>query len=81
MTQTAAILSRLQAGETITPLDALRDCGSFRVGARIFELRRAGYQIETTRVHTPGGAIVAGYRLAKDATPPAIQTEPGQKGG
>ena len=64
MTQAAAILARLEAGETITPLDALRDCGSFRLGARIWELKRAGYQIESIRVHTPGGAVVAGYRLA-----------------
>ena len=44
--QLEAILEALQAGETLTPLDALNRWGCFRLGARIWDLRHKGYDIE-----------------------------------
>ena len=49
--QTAALLSLLQArgSEGVSALDVLRVVHSYRAGARVFELRQAGYQIRTER--------------------------------
>ena len=46
-TQQTEILSHLLTRGSITPLDALALYGCFRLGARIFDLRRLGYNIET----------------------------------
>jgi hypothetical protein len=43
MTQNDQILRYLEAGNT--PMDALRLFGSFRLSARIFELRQKGHKI------------------------------------
>lgn len=47
MSQSDAILEHLKAGNSITPVDALRDFGCFRLAARIDELRQRGHDIET----------------------------------
>lgn len=62
MTQTARILAHLKAGKRLTPLEALRLGMGMRLGARIHQLREAGYPIKTTLVRR-GGARVAEYRL------------------
>lgn len=49
MTQTETILAHLQTGEGITPLDALRDYGCFRLAARIKDLRDAGHDVQMFR--------------------------------
>lgn len=48
MSQEAQILSYLKRGHAITPLEALRLFGCFRLGARIWDLRRAGHKIVKT---------------------------------
>jgi len=45
MTQNKRILRHLQAGHSISPLEALMQFGSLRLGARIFELRHQGHNI------------------------------------
>lgn len=45
MTQNDGILKYLESGRTLTPMDALSLFGSFRLGARIFELRQQGHEI------------------------------------
>ena len=40
------ILEHLQSGRTLTPLAALNLFGCFRLGARIWDLRKAGYKID-----------------------------------
>lgn len=62
MSQTARILAHLKSGRPLTPLEALRRFGSFRLGARICELREAGYRIRT-RLVKRNGKRVAEYRL------------------
>ena len=45
MTQTDAILDYLNRYGSITPLDALREIGCFRLAARIKDLENKGYTI------------------------------------
>lgn len=42
MTQTDRILRHLREHGSITPLEALREFGCMRLGARIYDLKRAG---------------------------------------
>lgn len=49
--QTDAILEALEAGQQITPMDALKSWGCFRLGARIYELRERGYRIKTEMIY------------------------------
>ena len=67
MTQRDAILRALQEGRSLTPLDALREMACFRLGARIFELRKEGFPIEAVMVETEGGATIASYSLRREA--------------
>lgn len=64
MTQNDAIREHLMSGKSITPLDALRDYGCFRLAARIDQLRKQGYCI-TTEFETRNGKKYASYRLIK----------------
>ena len=50
------VLTHLQTYGNITPLEALNLYGSFRLGALIFNLRKEGYEIETTIVPKKGYA-------------------------
>lgn len=45
-TQCAAILAHLKRHGSITPLEALNRYGCMRLGARIYDLKRAGNPIE-----------------------------------
>lgn len=65
MSQTDLILDHLQAGKPITPLQALRLWGCFRLAARIADLRERGYEIASERVETQHGKRVAMYRLMR----------------
>jgi hypothetical protein len=47
MTQTETILAHLQAGGSITPIDALREFGCFRLAARIKDIRDEGHDVQT----------------------------------
>jgi len=49
-TQETRILAALQQGYRLTPLVALRRFGCFRLGARIYNLKRKGYKIESRLV-------------------------------
>ena len=65
MSQSAAILDYLAQGHCLSPLDALSRFGTFRLAARVEELRRRGYPVETRIVTTSNGKRIAVYRLAK----------------
>lgn len=62
MSQSTRILAHLKSGRPLTPLQALKLGMGMRLGARIHQLREAGYPIKTTLVRR-GGARVAEYRL------------------
>ncbi|NUF79311.1 hypothetical protein GY065_10400 [Snodgrassella sp. ESL0323] len=62
--QSEQILKYLQAGNALTPLEALRKFNCLRLGARIYDLRQLGYQINSrliTDEHTK--KRYASYRL------------------
>lgn len=60
-TQNAMIRAALERGERLTPLDALERYGCFRLGARIWDLRKEGMAIARDMVKR-GGTRVAEYR-------------------
>lgn len=61
---TRAVLELLRRHpEGVTALTALDEVGSFRLGARIYELKADGYVVETTWAETYSGKRIAKYRL------------------
>jgi hypothetical protein len=67
MTQTETILRLLRerGSRGITAMDALQLAGSFRLAARINDLRAAGYDVRTTMVATRDGRMIARYWLVE----------------
>ena len=68
VTHTNLVLSALKRGP-ITALQALRDFGCMRLGARIWDLRQRGHRIACKLVTVPtraGRARVAQYRLIRN---------------
>ena len=64
MTQSHLILKHLKKRKSITPLEALSRFGCFRLGARIYDLKRDGHVIETRMVERRGKRF-AEYRLVR----------------
>lgn len=50
MTHSEMILQHLKTHGSITPLEAMDSYGCMRLGARIYDLKRDGYDIRTERV-------------------------------
>ena len=50
ITQKAQILNHLKQGKSITPLEALKLYGSFRLGDVIFKLKKQGFKFNTELV-------------------------------
>ena len=48
-TQNKRLLSHLQKGKSINPLEAWKQLGIYRLSARIFDLRDSGHEIDMTR--------------------------------
>jgi hypothetical protein len=63
-TQCQKVRYFLKRHGTIDPLTAWKKLGIYRLGARVYDLRKQGMPIVTTRKRTRGGAQVAVYRLA-----------------
>lgn len=61
VTQNDKILSYLEEGNSISPMDALNHFGCFRLASRIHDLRSDGNLIETVR---KSGKRYAEYKLA-----------------
>lgn len=66
-TQQDMVRLALEAGESLTALDALQRFGVFRLAAVVHELRRRGLAIEVQAVRTATGKRIARYRLAGKA--------------
>ena len=64
MTQEQAILKYMKTVGPITPMEALRDFGCFRLGARVYDLRKKGHNIRSTIVKR-GDAHVAQYSIKR----------------
>lgn len=65
MTQNADVLNHLRKYKSITPIQALRLYNCFRLGARIYDIRRKGNLINMTL--TKGRKHYAVYTLLKAA--------------
>ncbi len=61
--QSTLILRALESGRKIDPMIALNDFGCFRLGARIWDLKQQGYDIQTEDYLTSSGKRVARYWL------------------
>lgn len=64
--QCQKILEALQRGETLTPIDALRRFGCFRLTSRICDLKQRGVKIEKRWRTLKNGKMVMSYRLQKE---------------
>lgn len=63
VSQETLILEYLQAGHALTPIEALDKFGCFRLGARCWNLRKAGHPIHSELVRQNGKKF-ARYSLA-----------------
>ena len=69
--QAQALLNYLQKFQGITSTVALRELGIARLAARVYDLRRAGYNVEKTMISVDsryderGRTLVAWYKLGK----------------
>lgn len=66
MSQTESILNHLKEHGTINPIQALNLYGSFRLGARISDLRQSGVRIETKMIYKKNGVRYAEYHLGEE---------------
>jgi len=64
MTQNNLILDYFLAGNSLTPLDALNKFGCFRLGARVYDLKKQGHNIKS-RLIGNSGKNFAQYWLEK----------------
>jgi hypothetical protein len=64
MTQEQAILKYMKTVGPITPMEALRYFGCFRLSARILELRQEGHTIDSTIIKR-GRSHVAQYSIKR----------------
>lgn len=62
--QTNLILGHLQKGKTLNPLQSLNLFGCFRLGARIYDLKKMGYNIVSTTI-IKGKKHFSEYQLLK----------------
>lgn len=62
-TQKAQVREWLLTGKHLTPMEALRRFGSFRLSAIIFELREEGLKIETDKLQVAPKTRVADYYI------------------
>ena len=72
--QTSAILELLIAAgpEGASPMDALRECGCFRMAARVAELRGAGHDVVTHWETDTDGTRWARYELLPPKPAPMV---------
>ena len=63
LSQKQRILLWMLEGNAITPLEALEKFGSFRLGARIADIKEMGYDVKSRFVTTPTQKKVKQYYL------------------
>ena len=59
--QTDAIMLYLQAGYKLTPMDALRKFGVFRLAARVADVKKRGVDVKKEMVKDENGKRYARY--------------------
>ena len=74
--QNEKVREHLMSGKSITPLEALCLYGCFRLGARIWDLKRKyGLPIVTERVVNEQGNHYAKYSLIQTGKPEVVTSE------
>jgi hypothetical protein len=68
MSQSQQVLEHLRKGGSLTAIEALQRYGTFRLAARIADLRQQGHIIDTGMLNLHNGKRVAVYSLIKEAT-------------
>lgn len=63
--QDARILEYLKEGHSLTPLDALKRFNCFRLGARMYDLKREGWKVCSEIVRGENGKHWARYWIEK----------------
>lgn len=63
MSQCSAILQHLEAGNTLTPLQAFQMYGCLALHSRCAELRKRGHEIDCQLVETSSGKRVGLYSI------------------
>ena len=70
MTQCDRLLNYLEAHDGINPFEAWQELGIYRLGARVYDLKKRGHRIKTRFVTVKNRyseeCEVAEYRLVKD---------------
>ena len=64
-TQEYAILRALRAGDRLTPADSKERFGTMRLGARIYDLKKAGFDIQTKMVKVGPRTMIAEYWMER----------------
>ena len=79
-TQKERILEYIREHGSITPVEALKHIGSFRLGARIYDLKQQGHDI--INLNKTGDERYAKYALRRNISPvkPAEEKTPDNKG-
>ena len=73
--QARMILAAMLEGKAVTPMDALREFGSWRLAARVRDLKECGWNIVSER-HSDGERIYAQYSIPADC--PRIEDRQGR---
>lgn len=63
--QSHKILEYLLAGHRLSPLLALEKFGCFRLGGRVYDLKKEGWDIQSEMITLPSGKRVAQYWLPR----------------
>lgn len=63
--QARKVLRHLEKNRSITPLEALGVYGIFRLAARVYELRKEGFDVITTYMRDDNDKPYAKYVLAR----------------
>jgi hypothetical protein len=61
--QEAKILAHLKRGKVLTPMSAYHLFDCLRLSARVYNLRRRGYRIQSAICRTPSGKRVSVFSL------------------
>lgn len=69
MNQNEMLLKYLKTHASINPLQAWKELSIYRLGARIYDLKRAGHRINTVRQSVTNQfgkqCVVANYRISR----------------
>ena len=68
MSQSKLVLEHLRRNSNLTAIEALQRYDTFRLAARIADLRKQGHNIVTHAIELQNGKRVACYSLIKEAS-------------